>query len=302
VFVRPVQFFEDRTFPVDAKLCFVIMPFAEQWSARIYKEIRETVENRCDFQYECRRADDFYGKVVLGDIWQRMNEASFIIADLTNQNPNVFYELGLAHALGKDVIPILQNGHTIPFDQQPFRILFYEDNSDGYEILRTRLPEWIAALEYQSAPIVLLKRGMVDRFNDKVRNSSRLMFRWEDLQGVDLSGANFRGAMLSEALLSQTTGSETIFSKTNCIRTEFDDAEYLRPTFEGANLSEAFFRRAKLESPNFRGAILIRTNWEGAAVRDADISAATFDESTFNQFVAQFPDTRGKDLAVVEIN
>lgn len=302
MFVRPVPFFEDRTFPINARLCFVIMPFAEQWSPRIYREIRETVENRCNLEYECRRADDFYGKVVLGDIWQRMNEASFIIADLTNQNPNVFYELGLAHALGKDVIPILQNGHTIPFDQQPFRILFYEDNSDGYEVLRTRLPEWISALEYQSAPIVLLKRGMVDRFNERVRSSSRLMFRWEDLQGVDLTGANFRGAMLSEALLRHTTGSDTIFSKTNCIRTEFDDAEYLRPQFEDSNLSEAYFRGAKLESPDFRGAILIRTNWEGAVVHYADISGATFDESTFKNFVAQFPDARGKDLAIVEIN
>jgi|ERR1022692_1105187 uncharacterized protein YjbI with pentapeptide repeats len=302
MFIRPVQFFDDRTFPINPRLCFVIMPFTENWSTRIYKEIRETVETKCDINYECRRADDFYGKVVLGDIWQRMNEASFIVADLTNQNPNVFYELGLAHALGKDVIPILQNGHTVPFDQQPFRILFYEDNSDGYEILRMRLPEWIAALEYQSDPIVLLKRGMIDRFNEAVRGSSRLMFRWEDIQGVDLTNANFRDAHLSEALLSHTRGSNVIFSVTNCIRTDFDDANYVKPLFDGANLSEAFFRRATLESPNFVGAILIRSHWDDAVVRNADISGATFDESTFTQFIARYPDTIGKESAIVEIN
>jgi hypothetical protein len=43
--------------------------------------------------------------------------------------------LGIAHTLGKEIIPLLQEASEIPFDQRPFRILFYADNIDGYQIL-----------------------------------------------------------------------------------------------------------------------------------------------------------------------
>ena len=136
------------------------MPFNEKWSNRLFRIIKEIIESS---GFECRRADDYYGKVVLSDIWTALNEAAVVIADLTNQNPNVYYELGLAHTLGKDIIPLLQNGSTIPFDQQPFRILFYEDNSDGEAILREQLPVWIRNLEHSSSPQLLLKKELVDK-------------------------------------------------------------------------------------------------------------------------------------------
>jgi nucleoside 2-deoxyribosyltransferase len=43
------------------------------------------------------------------DVWNHINKARIIIADLTTRNPNVFYEVGIAHALGKDVILLTQN-------------------------------------------------------------------------------------------------------------------------------------------------------------------------------------------------
>jgi len=132
------------------------MPFSQPWSTRIYKIIRDVVE---PLGYSCKRADDYYGRVVLEDLWKRINEAAFIIADLTSDNPNVYYELGIAHTLGKDIIPLLQSHSMVPFDQQPFRVLFYEDNADGYEILTERLPQWVAALEYNSSPQVIIKNS-----------------------------------------------------------------------------------------------------------------------------------------------
>src|SRR6266446_2745179 len=155
MYIHPAGFFEDRNYQVDPDSCFVLMPFTEPWSTRIFRLIREVVE---PLGYTCRRADDYYGRVVLEDVWLRINEAAFIIADLTSHNPNVFYELGIAHTLGKDIIPILQTHSQIPFDQQPFRALFYEDNADGYEILKERLPQWIQALEYGSSPQVIIKK------------------------------------------------------------------------------------------------------------------------------------------------
>lgn len=69
-----------------------------------------------------------------------MIETSHIlIADITTRNPNVFYELGIAHALGQKVILMTQNKDDIPFDLLRFRHIIYEDNSDGYEVLRAGL-------------------------------------------------------------------------------------------------------------------------------------------------------------------
>src|SRR5438105_1548280 len=115
MFIHPAVFFEVRTFRVRPRSCFVIMPFTASWSDRTYAIVKETVEAS---GYACDRGDDFRGRVILTDIWQQINEAEVILADLTDENPNVYYELGLAHALGKEVIPIAQVGTHVPFDQQ----------------------------------------------------------------------------------------------------------------------------------------------------------------------------------------
>lgn len=79
------------------------------------------------------------------DIWTKINQAAFIIADVTGKNPNVMYELGIAHTIGKPVILITQNTKSIPFDFTHLRHFKYEDNSDGKEKfakeLRRVIPE-----------------------------------------------------------------------------------------------------------------------------------------------------------------
>ncbi len=100
--VYPSDFFEDRTYKIDPKLCFVIMPYGEAWSKRIYRILVEILSS---LGINCKRADDLYGKMILSDIWNQINEAAFIIADLTSNNPNVYYELGISHTLGRRFIP-----------------------------------------------------------------------------------------------------------------------------------------------------------------------------------------------------
>ena len=121
MFVHPASFFEDRTFRVQSRTCFVIMPFALEWSDRVYAAVSETVDGA---GFTCRRGDDLRGRVILTDIWEQINRCEVVLADLTGDNPNVYYELGIAHALGKEVIPIIQVGTSVPFDQQVFRVSF----------------------------------------------------------------------------------------------------------------------------------------------------------------------------------
>lgn len=78
------------------------------------------------------RGDDFFtAKSVMSDIWNAMNASRLVIADCTGRNPNVFYEMGMAHTLGKPVILISQDKEDIPFDIQHIRYLIYDFTPRG---------------------------------------------------------------------------------------------------------------------------------------------------------------------------
>lgn len=119
----------------------VLMPFGESWSNRIwYNHLKPIVEElNIDPPPTCIRASDFHGHDVLHDIYHMIETSHAIVADITKHNPNVFYELGIAHSLGKPVILLTQSVDYIPVDLQRFRFIIYEDNSDGYKLLKTGL-------------------------------------------------------------------------------------------------------------------------------------------------------------------
>lgn len=91
----------------------------------------------------CKRADDLYGRDVMQDVYESILTSSVVIADITNRNANVFYELGIAHSLGKEVILLAQGSEHIPFDLNRFRHCIYSNDGDGYRELRIYIPEAI---------------------------------------------------------------------------------------------------------------------------------------------------------------
>lgn len=103
---------------------FVIMPFKNEFDF-IYKN---QIKKICELNnLTCKRADDIYSsKPIMQDIWSLIYYSKIIIADCSNKNPNVMYELGIAHTLGKKVILITQNIDDIPFDLRHLRHLYYE--------------------------------------------------------------------------------------------------------------------------------------------------------------------------------
>lgn len=136
--VTPV--FNERTFSYKDNHCFILMPFTESWSDRVWKHIGSILEKE-GFSYT--RADNLFGHNILEDIWVAINESYYIIADITAKNPNVFYEIGIAHTLGKRVILLTQKVTDIPFDFKNYRHIVYEDNVDGFEILNVELPKYL---------------------------------------------------------------------------------------------------------------------------------------------------------------
>jgi len=110
------------------KKCFVAMPFNEEFN-KIYKYgIKKAVE---DSGYECLRADELArGGNILSNIVRKINSSQLIIVDMTEQNANVMYELGLAHGLKKDTIIIVRDIKDVPFDLSAYHIITYDNPND----------------------------------------------------------------------------------------------------------------------------------------------------------------------------
>jgi hypothetical protein len=70
----------------------------------------------------------------------------FAIADCTGRNPNVMYELGIAHTLGKPVFMLSQSTDDLPFDIQSRRVIIYKDNAAGLKTLQSELRRVIGLL------------------------------------------------------------------------------------------------------------------------------------------------------------
>jgi hypothetical protein len=117
--------------------CFVIMPFGPPFD-RYFKNI--FVPAIEDAGLRAIRADSvFMPSAIMPDIWRFLSEAKVLVAELTGRNPNVFYELGLAHALQKPVILVATSLDDVPFDLRGLRVLVYDkENEDwGAELRRT---------------------------------------------------------------------------------------------------------------------------------------------------------------------
>lgn len=118
---------------------FVLMPFAEELKP-VYDDHIKTVV--AELGLEAARADDFFtADSIISDIWNAISAARFLVADCTGRNPNVFYELGVAHTLGKRVILIAQSHDDIPFDVQHIRAILYEYTPRGMRGFEKSLKE-----------------------------------------------------------------------------------------------------------------------------------------------------------------
>jgi hypothetical protein len=108
---------------------FVLMPFAGDLKP-IYSD--HILKVATSLGLSAQRADDlFTTEAVITDIWNRINMAKVIIADCTKRNPNVFYELGIAHTIGKPVVLLTQDNSDVPFDITHMRHIQYDYTPRG---------------------------------------------------------------------------------------------------------------------------------------------------------------------------
>lgn len=105
--------------------CFVMQPFAEPLGAYYESIFRPAIE-QAGLRAVRADADIFGAGKIMDQVWRGIRSAKVLVADLSSRNPNVFYELGMAHALGKPVVLVSSNEADVPFDLHHIRVIYYD--------------------------------------------------------------------------------------------------------------------------------------------------------------------------------
>ena len=182
--------------------CFAVMPIGEGGTEKhkhflsVYNfVIKETVES---IGYSCERADEIpESGVITEQIKRKLRDADLVVADLTDKNPNVLYEVGFRHALNRPIISISQDIRGLPFDVSHYRTIRYDPKDlDSVADCKKRLKDYINAFDMseedrEEVPTERFERkleialdniygilgDLVPRFEKATENMSRLSER-----------------------------------------------------------------------------------------------------------------------------
>lgn len=137
------------------KNCFIVCPIGNEDSPQrkrsdiVLKHIIEPVCNELEFKVT--RVDKLHSVDRIDNtIIEHLNSADLVIADMTEHNPNAFYEMGFRHALGKPLIPIVEEKTKLPFDVANLRTITYATNDlEKADAAKNRLRETIISFNIQ---------------------------------------------------------------------------------------------------------------------------------------------------------
>lgn len=133
--IKPKLFSIESIHQIDDNLISVMMPFSNGLN-KVYKAIENIVDS---FEMQCQRADNIWDNdIIINDIVSLICRSRIIICDCTDKNPNVFYEMGISHTLGKNTILITQDENP-PFDVKHIRYISYKNDTPGIEKLAEEL-------------------------------------------------------------------------------------------------------------------------------------------------------------------
>lgn len=149
------------------KKCFIVCPIGEEGSEirkrsdQLFKYIIDPVCKNCDF--EAVRVDKLNASdSITQTIIDYLNKSELVIADITDHNPNAFYEMGYRASTGKHMIHLKQKGEKIPFDISSIRAFEYDlQNLDAVDEVKKRLENTIESLnisENDSAGVETIKQ------------------------------------------------------------------------------------------------------------------------------------------------
>ncbi len=168
-----------RTPPTSAGTCFTIMPFGV-WFDSYFESIYVPAIEAAGLK--ASRADDLYRpSTIIHDIWEYTQQAKVILADLSGKNPNVFYELGLAHALAKPAVIVAESMDDVPFDLRALRMILYNKNEARWgDALQQKIT--LALREVLSSPL----ESVLPAFLNVKQTAKTPAISEQDLQYLEL--------------------------------------------------------------------------------------------------------------------
>jgi hypothetical protein len=140
--ISPIVFAIPRV-EVDPNLVSVMMPFSREFDT-VYASIQSACQG---VGLRCERVDDVWEEsTIIQDIFNLIFRSAVVIVDLSGQNSNVLYETGIAHTLGRPVVPISQQKDSLPFDLIHHRTLHYFPNEQGLAEMKVKLGRRLRSL------------------------------------------------------------------------------------------------------------------------------------------------------------
>lgn len=137
--------------------CFIITPIGEPNSKtrrHIDGVIKASIEPALEIKkYSVISSHELYDPTsITSQIYQYLNESKLVIANLTELNPNVMYELAVRFCIGKPVIIIAEEGTKLPFDVKDQRTIFYINDSQGTIDLKNNIVKAVEAIDFDGKP------------------------------------------------------------------------------------------------------------------------------------------------------
>jgi len=138
----------------EENICFVISPIGKV-GTKLHSKFKEVLDyvikpafEESGYKYNIIRADEIEKSgSFIKDILENIYSSYVVIADLTGQNPNVFYELGVRHALRPRTILIAQKMEDIPSDIRDYRTIIYDTSAKGAADFKKRIKKFLTEIQ-----------------------------------------------------------------------------------------------------------------------------------------------------------
>jgi len=181
------------------KVCFIISPIGDseseirKCSDKVLKHIiTPAVE---PFGYDIIRADQISEPgIITTQIIQHIVDSALVVADLSDRNPNVFYELALRHASRKPLVQMIKKGETIPFDVAASRVIHFDiQDLDSVDQAKIDIASQIKAIETgkgeadNPVSVSLDLKMLKESSNPEQRSLADVVEALSDLRGVVIS-------------------------------------------------------------------------------------------------------------------
>lgn len=140
---RPAVFEIPEHEKIEGELVSVMMPFSPEFD-EVYTCIQQAARAA---GLRCRRADEIWeAPAIIQDVVSLIDRAKVVVCDCSGRNPNVFYEIGIAHTLGREVVLLAQKEADVPFDLRHLRYIQYQNNPEGRKALLNDLGRRLQAI------------------------------------------------------------------------------------------------------------------------------------------------------------